>query len=65
MMSAGKREIEIPLLEEIKKTGGAARAAVVGRKMNTNGWSFRQYRAESGTIRTVADARRDFLAKGR
>ena len=65
MMSAGKREIEIPLLEEIEKTGGAARAAVVGRKMNTNGWSFRQYRAGDGAVRTVADAPQDFLAKGR
>ena len=51
--------------DSLSSAGEQARAAVTGRKMNTNGWSFWQYRAEGGTVRTVADARGDFLARRR
>ncbi len=41
----------------------AARAAVSGRKMNTNGWTFWQYAGQDGKPRTLDAARRDFRAR--
>ena len=41
----------------------AARRTVTGRKMNTNGWRFWQYRDEQGKIQFLADARQRFLDK--
>jgi hypothetical protein len=41
-----------------------ARASVVGRRMNTNGWVFWQYRDERGQVKTL-DMARQALLKGK
>ena len=68
MTLPGKREIEIPLLEEIERAGGATRPRDLYGPVAahfpevTEADLEARHRAGDGTVRTVADARGDFLA---
>jgi hypothetical protein len=39
-----------------------ARSTIMGRRMNTNGWTFWQIRDANGQKRTLAEAREAFRA---
>jgi hypothetical protein len=46
------------------QAGEVARSKILGRKVNTNGWTFWQYRTPDGKTRNLADARRQLAKSG-
>jgi hypothetical protein len=63
LLADGKVEFNQTRYKTGSTAAETARAAVTGRKMNTNGWVFWQYVDTAGKTQTLADARRAFLAR--
>ncbi len=61
LLPDGRVNFEGKTYDSCSQAASAARATITGRPMSTNGWSFWQYRDESGRPLTLDDARRQFI----
>jgi hypothetical protein len=61
LLPTGKVEFQGVEYDTCSAAAELARGSITGRRMNTNGWTFWQYRDAKGELRTLDEPRQQLL----